>query len=81
MVTADFDDFEVFYQNGEKVKFDKKGNCKEVECKFSSVPPALIPDNIKLSVKQLFPQAKILKLERERGGYEVKLNNGLELKL
>jgi ABC-type sulfate transport system substrate-binding protein len=41
----------------------------------------LIPENIKASVKQNFPQAKIIKLEREFGGFEVKLNNGIELKL
>lgn len=68
LVTADFDDFKVLFQSGEKVK-------------FSSVPPALIPENIKASVKQNFPQAKIIKLEREFNGLEIKLNNGIELKL
>jgi hypothetical protein len=81
LVTADFDDFKVLFQSGEKVKFSKNGEWKEFDFKFSSVPPALIPENIKASVKQNFPQAKIIKLEREFGGFEVKLNNGIELKL
>ena len=73
LVTADFDDFKVLFQSGEKVKFSKNGEWKEFDFKFSSVPLALIPENIKASVKQNFPQAKIIKLEREFNGIELKL--------
>ena len=79
IVTVDFDDYTVMYQSGEKVEFNKSGDWKEFECKTSAVPPALIPEQIKAHVKATFPGVTILKLDRDRRGYEVKLNNGLEL--
>lgn len=79
IVTVDFDDFKVMYQSGEKVEFDKKGNWKELDCKASAVPSALIPGEIKASVKKSFPGATIIKLDRDRRGYDVKLNNGMEI--
>ena len=79
IVTVDWDDYKVIYQSGEKVEFDKKGNWKELNCKTSAVPTALIPEQIKASVKQTFPGATIIKLDRDRRGYDVKLNNGMEL--
>ena len=79
IITVDRDDYTVRYQSGEKIEFNKKGDWKELECKPSAVPPALIPEAIKSHVQQSFPYAVIIKLNRDRRGYEVKLNNGLEL--
>ena len=79
IVTVDWDDYTVVYQSGEKIEFDKKGEWKELNCKTSAVPTALIPEPIKASVKQTFPGAIIIKLDRDRRGYDVKLNNGMEL--
>ena len=44
IVTVDYDDYTVMYQSGEKVEFDKKGNWKDIDCKRSAVPTALIPE-------------------------------------
>ena len=79
VITVDWDDYKVMYQSGEKVEFDKKGNWKELDCKTSAVPTALIPEQIKAHVKATFPGTTIIKLDRDRRGYDVKLNNGLEL--
>ena len=35
--------YEVIFTNGDKVEFDNKGNWEEVNCKYSSVPTAIIP--------------------------------------
>lgn len=79
IVTVDWDDYKVVYQSGEKVEFNKKGEWKEFDCKVSNVPTELIPEPIKTNVKTTFPGAIIIKLSRDRRGYEAKLNNGLEL--
>ena len=79
VITVDWDDYKVMYQSGEKVEFDKKGNWKDLDCKVSAVPTALIPEQIKTHVKATFPGTTIIKLDRDRRGYDVKLNNGLEL--
>ena len=79
IVTMDWDDYTIVYDSGEKVEFDKQGNWKEIDCRSSFVPTALIPEQIKANVKTSFPGTTILKLDRNRRGYEVKLNNGLEI--
>ncbi|MBP5316038.1 MAG: PepSY-like domain-containing protein [Muribaculaceae bacterium] len=79
IVTMDWDDYTVVYESGEKVEFDKQGNWKEFNCKTSKVPTALIPEQIKAHVHATFPGTTILKLDRNLRGYEVKLNNGLEI--
>ncbi len=81
-VETDFWDksYDVIFTNGDKVEFDKKGNWKEVNCKYSVVPVKIIPPAIKNYVNSNYPDAKVLKLERDRKDYEVKLSNGWELK-
>lgn len=79
VVTVDWDDYTIMYESGEKVEFDKQGNWKEFDCRASKVPGELIPEQIKTHVKATFPGTTILKLDRNRRGYEVKLNNGLEI--
>lgn len=79
IITMDWDDYTIMYDSGEKVEFDKQGNWKEFDCKTSMVPTALIPEQIKTHIQATFPGTTILKLDRNRRGYEVKLNNGLEV--
>ena len=79
VATADFDDYKVIYQSGEKVEFDKRGNWKDLECMTSGVPLGFIPKQIKAHVNATFPNAAIIKIDRDHRGYEVKLSNGLEL--
>lgn len=79
IVTMDWDDYTIVYDSGEKVEFDKQGNWKEINCLTSRVPSDLIPEEIKANIKTSFPGTTILKLERARRGWEVKLNNGIEV--
>ena len=79
VITMDWDDYTIVYDSGEKVEFDKQGEWKEINCRTSFVPTALIPEQIKANVKTSFPGTTIVKLDRNRRGYEVKLNNGLEI--
>ena len=79
VVTMDWDDYTIRYETGEKVEFNKQGEWKEIECYGSHVPSALIPEQIKSHIKSTFPGTTIIKIDRNRRGYEVKLNNGLEI--
>ena len=79
VVTMDWDEYEILYQSGEKVEFNKKGEWKSIDCRVSAVPSVLIPEQIKSHIKATFPGTTIIKLERDRRGYGVKLNNGLEV--
>ena len=42
----------------------KKGIWTEVNCKYSAVPVAVVPDAIKKYVATNYPDAKMLKIER-----------------
>ena len=62
-----------------KVKFGRSGEWIEVDCRYTSVPRAIIPDAINAYVKKNFSDTQIVEIERKRGNYEVKLSNKLEL--
>ena len=47
---------------------------------FTSVPATLVPEQITAYVNANFPNATIKKLEKKYMGWEIELNNGLELK-
>lgn len=79
VVTVDWDDYTIRYESGEKVEFDKKGNWKEIECYSSKVPADIIPEQINSYLKKNYPGKTVIKLERHRSVYEVKLNNGMEI--
>lgn len=73
--------YEAVLTNGFEIDFDSKGEWKEVDCKRTAVPAALVPDFIKRYVAENFPQERIVKIERERKGYKwytAELSNGLD---
>ena len=79
LLQEDWDDFEVVFSNGEKIEFLKNGEWKKVDCRLAAVPAVLVPEQIKTQVQANFPNAVITKIEKDRRGWEVKLNNGLEV--
>ena len=79
-VTAEWNEYEVLFQDLSRVEFDRSGNWKEVKCKKGeAIPEAIIPTRILSYVKDAFPEQVIVKIERSRWGYEISLSNGLEL--
>ncbi len=71
--------YEIVFADGVKVEFSRAGEWVDVDCRYSSVPQAIIPDAIKAYVKEHFPDVQVIEIERKRGNHEVKLSNKLEL--
>lgn len=71
--------YDVVFSNGDKVEFDRKGQWTELDCRHSGVPSALVPSAIKSYVNRNYTGQRIVKLERDRNGYEAKLASGLEI--
>lgn len=71
--------YEVMFTDGSKIEFDSKGEWKEIE-RVAGVPEGLVPQQISNHVKTTYPDQKIVKIDRDRHDYEVKLDNHLELK-
>lgn len=81
-VETDFMDksYDVIFTNGDKVEFDKKGKWTKVDCKHGQVPQGIIPMPIQKYIAKNYPDAKVIKIElTDRKGYEVDLNNGLDI--
>lgn len=72
--------YEVMMGDGSKIEFDRAGEWTEVERKTSAVPAAVVPTPILNHVAQHHAGAKIMSIERDRRGYEIKLANGIEMK-
>ena len=71
--------YEVNFSSGNSVDFDRRGEWKEVECR-PEVPAAIVPAQILKLVQNNYPEAKIIKIDRDKPGYEVELSTRIELK-
>ncbi len=74
-------EYEVILTDGTEITFDRSGNWKEVEVRRSSeVPSDFVPEGVRSYIKQYQKGAKVVGIEKKRGGYEVELSNGVEMK-
>lgn len=84
MVLPDDDDIDVMLSDYTKIEFRLNNEWKKVDCEHSTtylaVPAELVPEQITAYVTNNFPQAVIKKLEKKFAGWEIELNNGLEVK-
>lgn len=71
--------YELVFTDGSKIEFGRNGEWVDVDCRYNSVPQAIVPAAIQTYVKSNFPDVKIIEIERKRGNHEVKLSNKLEL--
>ena len=73
--------YDVVLADGTRVDFDTDNVWDKIECTMASpVPTAVIPAPIVAHIQTNFPDAMILKIDKDHDGYEVELANGLELK-
>jgi hypothetical protein len=81
VISVELDDFiyEVLLSNGVELAFDMNGNWREVDCKTSAVPQAIVPTNINIYVSISYPNNYIVKIKLENQKYEVELNNHVDL--
>lgn len=71
--------YEVTFEDGTQIDFDSKGNWETVDCHHTPVPTAIIPAAIVNSVETTYPDAFIMKIEKDKKKYEVELSNHIEL--
>ena len=75
MTTTD----DVVMTDGVKLEFNKDGSWTEVDCQYSAVPAGIVPAQIVQKVADLYPNAKIVKIDRDKKEYEIKLDSKVEL--
>ena len=73
--------YDVVLVDGSRIEFDRDNVWEKIEGTMTNpVPTALIPAAIAAHIQANYPDAMILKIDKEHYGYEVELANGLELK-
>ena len=74
-------EYEVVMTDGTEITFDRDGNWKDVEVNVSkAVPSGFVPAGVSNYVKSNQKGQRIVGIEKTRGGYEVELSNGVEMK-
>lgn len=74
------DCYDVILTDGTNIEFDSSGRWTEVKRHNSSLPESVIPPAMLESVRKNYPSSMIVVIERESKGYELKLDNELEIK-
>ncbi|MGM9804846.1 MAG: PepSY-like domain-containing protein [Candidatus Aphodosoma sp.] len=72
-------EYDVTLDCGVEIDFNKNGEWTDIDCNHSPVPDAIIPANILNYVREQYSNNFIVKIEKKRNGYEVELNNDLDL--
>ena len=78
-VERDGGKFEVKLSNGVDIDFYMNGDWKDIDGEWVTIPFSVLPAAVANTVKQTYPQAAIIKVEKEWGNYKIKLNNFMEL--
>jgi hypothetical protein len=83
-ITKEYDDgqvdYEVHFANGSHIDFGRKGGWRQIQTRGeNTVPLALLPESIGNYLAANHPDAKVIKVDKERREYEVKLTGGIEL--
>ncbi|MBW5394224.1 PepSY-like domain-containing protein [Brachyspira hampsonii] len=77
-IERDWDDIEVYLENGTQIDFFPNGDWKEVKC-YGNMPSTILPANVMNTIKRTYPNAQIIKIEKQFTIFEIKLNNMMEL--
>ncbi len=72
--------YEVILVSGTKLEFVRNGEWREISAQTTTIDPKLIPAPINDYIQQNYPECEVVKIEREKYTYEVKLTNGVQLK-
>ena len=71
--------YEVELSHDISIEFNKNGKWKEIDCEKTVVPFQLIPQPVRRHVKKNYPNATIVKIERDHKKFEVELSNDVEI--
>lgn len=77
-IERDWDEIKVYLENGTQIEFFPNGDWKEIKC-YGNMPASVLPANVMNTVKRTYPNAAIIKIEKQFTIFEVKMNNMMEL--
>ncbi len=72
-------EYTVLFKDGTTMDLDKNGNWNSIESN-SGVPETIIPQAINTYLESNYPDQIVIDIDKETTGYDVSLNNQVELK-
>jgi hypothetical protein len=72
--------WDVIFTDGTRIEFDSRGDWKDIECRKSFVPEGVLLPRVAAHIRENFPDAGVRSVERGRHGWEVNLDNRMELR-
>mgnify|MGYP004564831133 FL=1 len=72
-------DFEAALESGIEIEFFINGDWKEISSAYKPLAQTLLPNAVSNALKQKYPQASILKIEKQYSSYEISLDNRREI--
>ena len=77
----DRNEIDVTLANGAEVSFFNNGQWKNVDGNNQAIPTGFISAPVLAAVKKAYPDANIIQIEKENSGFDVKLDNRVQLKM
>ena len=78
-VERDGGKFDVKLSNGVDIEFYMNGDWKDIDGGWTAIPFTVLPAAVANTVRQTYPQAAMVDVEKEWGRYKIKLNNMMKL--
>ena len=72
-------DFEAALESGIEIEFFINGDWKEIKSPYKPLAQTLLPNAVSNALKQKYPQASILKIQKQYSSYEISLDNRKEI--
>lgn len=72
-------EYSVTFFDGTVIQFEKSGNWESVESNITGVPTTILPEKIAEYLALYYADQKVLEIEKDIDGYEVRLANTIEL--
>ncbi len=72
-------DFEAALESGIEIEFFINGDWKEISSPYKPLAQTLLPNAVSNALKQKYPQASILKIQKQYSSYEISLDNRREI--
>lgn len=79
LIEKDGHEYDVHFANGYEIDFDKNGEWESIDCQINPIPNGIVPAAINNYIQNNYPQTFIVEISRDRHGYDVELNNHMEL--
>ena len=72
-------EYKVLLSDATELKFNEGGVWESIDCPYGVLPDGILLPAIEVDMAGNYPDAVAYKVERELGGFDVSLNNGIDL--